>query len=55
MSDELKALVTLAEQDKLIWEVQKKMRQIPLKLADARRQLDAEQVLLDEFKIPWEK
>ncbi|MCH8882330.1 MAG: hypothetical protein IIA41_02400 [SAR324 cluster bacterium] len=55
MSDELKALITLAEQDKLIWEVQRKLRGIPVQLADSRKRLDAEQVLLDEVKIPWEQ
>jgi predicted nucleic acid-binding Zn-ribbon protein len=54
MNEEMQALMILAEQDRLILDLQKKLRQIPRQLADARRQLDAEQSLLDEVKIPWD-
>ena len=54
MNDEMQALMILAEQDRLIFDLRRKLKQIPLQLADARRQLDAEQALLNEVKVPWE-
>ena len=54
MKDEMQALIIMAEQDRHIQELRRKLKQIPQQLSDARKQLDAEQVLLDEVKVPWE-
>ena len=52
MSDELDALKLLAAQDKQILEVQRRLKAIPLQLDEARKQLDSEQLVLNEVKIP---
>lgn len=58
MTDEMQALMAVAEQDRYIHDLRRKLKQIPQQLAEARKQLDAEQILLDEVKIPhdgWER
>lgn len=58
MKDEMQALMAVAEQDRFIHDLRRKLKQIPKQLAEARKQLDAEQVQLDEVKIPhdgWER
>ena len=54
MNEQMQALLVLADQDRHIHELQKQLKQIPARLAEARKQLDAEQVILDELRIPWE-
>jgi len=54
MNDQMQALLILADQDRHIQELQKLLKQIPARLTEARKQLDAEQVILDEVRIPWE-
>ena len=52
MSDELNALKLLAEQDRSMQELRRKLGAIPQQLADSRKQLDAEKKILDEVKVP---
>lgn len=54
-ADELTALISMADCDKRIVEIRRHMKRIPRELAEARRQLDAEQVLLDEVKGPHDQ
>ena len=55
MSDELQALIALSEHDQSILDFRKKLKKIPLQITEARKQLDTEQILLDEVLIPWEE
>jgi len=53
MSEEgLQALKTMAEKAKRMNELRSQLKQIPERLAEARRQLNAEQKLLDELQNP---
>jgi hypothetical protein len=54
MNEQMQALLVLADQDRHLHDLRKLLKQIPVRLADARKQLDAEQVILDEVRIPWE-
>ena len=53
MNNGSESLVTVGEIDSRIFELNMKLRRIPARLSEARRQLDAEQKLLDEVLIPW--
>jgi predicted nucleic acid-binding Zn-ribbon protein len=55
VNNQMQSLLILAEQDRQIYELQRLLKQIPQRLAEARKQLDAEQVILDEVRIPWEQ
>jgi len=58
MNQEMQALMAVAEQDRFIHDLRRKLKHIPQQIAEARKQLDAEQVQLDEVKIPhdgWER
>jgi len=53
MSEEsLHALMTMAEKAKRMHELRGHLKQVPERLAEARKQLDAEQRLLDELQNP---
>ena len=53
MSDELQGLITMAHHDLQILGLRKKLKKIPVKVSEARKQLDAEQIMLDEVQGPW--
>ncbi len=46
-------IVEIALIDSGLFELRKQLKQIPKNLEDARIQLDAEQILLDDVQIPW--
>lgn len=54
MSDGLQSMIVLAEKAARIHELRTQLKRFPERLAEARRQLDAEQKLLDEVRVPWE-
>ena len=53
MSDDNNDFLTMAEHDLKLFEIKKTLAQIPGKIDEARRHLDAEQALLDELQGPW--
>jgi predicted nucleic acid-binding Zn-ribbon protein len=55
MSDDgLNALMSMAEKAKRMHELRAQLKQIPLRIGEARKQLDSEQKLLDELQNPWQ-
>lgn len=53
MDDNLTNMIAMAEKDFQIFELKRKLRAIPGQLADARKQLDAEDKILAEHEGPW--
>ncbi len=53
MSDAVARMVALGEMDARIFELTMQLRRIPQRLAEAKRQLDAEEALLHEVLDPW--
>ena len=47
-------MIVMAQKAARIHELRLQLKRFPERLAEARRQLDAEQKLLDEIRIPWE-
>ncbi len=47
MSDRLKTMATVGETDSRIFDLTLQLRRVPGRIAEAKRQLDAEQVVLD--------
>ena len=54
MSDGLTALIHMAQRGARVHELQSQLNRIPARLAEARKQLDSEQKLLDELANPWQ-
>ena len=54
MSDGLQSMMILAQKAARIHELRTQLKRFPERLSEARRQLDAEQKLLDEVRVPWE-
>ena len=50
----MKTIERMAEVDVRLFEMRKKQRQYPRMLEEKRRQLDAEQLILNELTGPWE-
>ena len=50
----MKTIERMAEVDVRLFEMRKKQRQYPRMLEEKRRQLDAEQLILNELTAPWE-
>jgi len=55
MSETMDPMMTVGEIDTRIFELTLKLRRIPNSILEAKRQLDAEQAVLDEVLIPWSK
>ncbi|HKI99667.1 MAG TPA: C4-type zinc ribbon domain-containing protein [bacterium] len=55
MSTATDRMIAVGETDARIFELNLKLRRIPHRLADARRQLEAEEALLNEVLEPWTK
>ncbi len=53
MSDASQSMVIVGETDASIFELNLRLRRIPERLAEARRQLEAEELLLNEVLEPW--
>ena len=53
MSTATEHMIAVGETDARIFELNLKLRRIPQRLADARRQLEAEEALLNEVLEPW--
>lgn len=53
MSTATEHMIAVGETDARIFELNLKLRRIPQRLAEARRQLDAEEALLHEVLDPW--
>lgn len=53
MSGSLETMVSVGELDSRIFELTLQLRRMPKRISEAKRQLDAEQALLDEVLIPW--
>jgi uncharacterized protein len=53
MSTATERMIALGETDARIFELTLKLRRIPQRVADARRQLEAEEALLNEVLVPW--
>ena len=54
MEEPVKTIERMAEVDVRLFELRKKQRRYPRMLEERRRQLDAEQVILNELSAPWE-
>ena len=55
MSTSTEHIIAVGETDARIFELNLRLRRIPQRLADARRQLEAEEKLLNEVLEPWTK
>lgn len=55
MSTSTEPIITVGETDARIFELNLRLRRFPQRLADARRQLEAEESLLNEVLEPWSK
>lgn len=55
MNEGMSTITEMARIDLDLFDLRKKMRLYPRKLEEARKQLDAEQVLLDELQTPWDE
>ena len=53
MSPEVESMAAVGETDARIFELNLTLRNIPTRLSEARRQLQAEELLLNEVLIPW--
>jgi uncharacterized protein len=53
MSPAIERMIAVGQTDAHIFELTLKLRRIPQRLADARRQLEAEEALLNEVLEPW--
>ena len=53
MSTRTEHMIAVGETDARIFELNLKLRRFPKRLAEARRQLDAEEALLNEVLNPW--
>lgn len=53
MDDNLSNMIAMAEKDFQIFELKRRLRAIPGQLAEARKQLDAEDQILAEHEGPW--
>lgn len=53
MAEETQAFLKMAEHDQRLFEYTKTLKQIPLQIDEARKQLDSEQIMLDELQNPW--
>jgi len=54
MDNNLTNMIAMAEKEFQIFELKRKLRAIPGQLAEARKQLDAEDQILAEHEGPWE-
>jgi hypothetical protein len=48
-------MMSMAKRSARVHELRGQLRRIPERLAESRRQLDAEQKLLDEVQVPWQQ
>ena len=55
MNDAVQKLMELGQADLRSFEVNLKLRRIPERLAEARRQMESEETSLNEVKNPWEQ
>ncbi|MCH8056014.1 MAG: hypothetical protein IH857_07675 [Deltaproteobacteria bacterium] len=53
MSAELENMAFVGDTDSRIFELNLTLRKIPIRVAEARRQLEAEESLLNEVLVPW--
>lgn len=53
MTDNADSMATVGDVDSRIFELNLNLRRIPSRIAEARRQLEAEEALLNEVLIPW--
>ncbi|MDH4248651.1 MAG: C4-type zinc ribbon domain-containing protein [Deltaproteobacteria bacterium] len=55
MNEAVRKLMELGQADLRAFEINSRLRRIPERLAEARRQLEAEETLLNEVQGPWQQ